>query len=335
MAPTDTLSCWDDVDTTQDNIDVQLLPSDTFNQQLWAINVALVYKIKDSSTGNILVLQGIHQMEKELPLFNRSRAEDWTFNDRWLYYKTCLYIPKPALLSKNYWQPSLSTYVWKYISGCVVCQAYKFLTHSTVPTITPLIFEGSCLFQNLSINLITNLPPVNGLDSVMVMVDHGLSKGVILAPCTKTVDTAGIAQLFFKHIFKQFELHKKVMSDWGPQFTLAFSRELARLLQYDIALSSAYHSQTDGEMECYNQELKTYLCIFCKGQLQKWLELLLMAEFAHNTAVYLVTGKSPFSLMMGCKLQSYPPLERPFFQLLSSDSTKLRMYGRKLKLHTN
>ena len=125
------------------------------------------------------------------------------------------------------------------------------------------------------------------------------------------------------------------MSDCGLQFTSAFARELTRLLQYDIALSSAYHSQTDGEMECYNQELKTYLCIFCKGQLQKWLELLLMAEFAHTTAVYLVTGKSPFPLMMGCKLQSYPPLERPFFQLLSSDSTKLRMYGRKLKLHTN
>ena len=42
-------------------------------------------------------------------------------------------------------------------------------------------------------DLITDLLLVNGLNSVMVVVDHGLNKGVILAPCTKTVDTAGIS----------------------------------------------------------------------------------------------------------------------------------------------
>ena len=88
------------------------------------------------------------------------------------------------------------------------------------------------------------------------------------------------------------------MSDCGPQFVSAFTRELARLLQYDIALSSAYHPQIDREMDCYNQELETYLCIFCERQPQKWLELLLMAEFAHNTAIHSVTSKSPFSIIM-------------------------------------
>ena len=81
MAYTDALSCRDAVDTTQGNIDIQLLPPDTFDQQLWALDVALVDKIKDSSSSDPLVLQAVHQMEKELPLFNRSKAEDWTFDD--------------------------------------------------------------------------------------------------------------------------------------------------------------------------------------------------------------------------------------------------------------
>ena len=76
MAPTDALSRRDNVDTTQDNTDVQLLPPDAFNQQLQAIDITLVDKIKDSSSSNPLVLQVIHQMEKELPVFNRSKAED-------------------------------------------------------------------------------------------------------------------------------------------------------------------------------------------------------------------------------------------------------------------
>ena len=184
------------------------------------------------------------------------------------------------------------------------------------PSHHPPCLQGSCPFQNLSVDLITNLLPVNGLDSVMVMVDHGLSKGVILAPCTKTVDAAGIAQLFFNHVFKQFELHKKVMSDYGLQFTSAFARELARLLQYDIALFLAYHPQINKETECYNQELETYLHIFCKGQPQKWLELLPMAEFAHNAAIHSVTGKFPFSLIMGYEPRSYPSLGKTFLPAL-------------------
>ena len=35
-------------------------------------------------------------------------------------------------------------------------------------------------------DLITALPPADGHDSILVMVDQGLLKGVILIPCSKT-----------------------------------------------------------------------------------------------------------------------------------------------------
>ena len=77
----------------------------------------------------------------------------------------------------------------------------------------------------------------------MVVVDHGLMKGVILAPCSKTVDAAGIAQLFFDFIFKWFGLHNTLISDRGPQFASAFTKELACLLKYDVHLSTAYQDR--------------------------------------------------------------------------------------------
>ena len=46
-----------------------------------------------------------------------------------------------------------------------------------------------------SLDLITNLPTVNRYDSILVVVDQGLSKGVILSPCTKTITWEGIAEL--------------------------------------------------------------------------------------------------------------------------------------------
>ena len=74
--------------------------------------------------------------------------------------------------------------------------------------------------------------------------------------------------------------------------------------------------QTDREMKWYNQELETYLHIFCKEQPQKWLELLPMAKFTHNTAVYLVTSKSTFFLIMGYEPWSYPPLKKTLLPAL-------------------
>ena len=94
-----------------------------------------------------------------------------------------------------------------------------------------------------------DLPPSNGHDSLMVVVDHGLMKGVILIPCSKTIDAAEVAKFFLHHVFKWFSLHDSLISDRGPQFVSAFARELGRLLQYNIKLSTAYHPQTDGQTE--------------------------------------------------------------------------------------
>ena len=59
MASTDALSHQDDVDTTHDNMNVQLIPTDAFDQQLQAIDVALANKIKDFSSSDPLVLRAV------------------------------------------------------------------------------------------------------------------------------------------------------------------------------------------------------------------------------------------------------------------------------------
>jgi len=61
------------------------------------------------------------------------------------------------------------------------------------------------------------------------------------------------------NVWKRFGLPRKLISDRGPQFTAAFTRDLCSLLNIDQALSTAYHPQSDGQTERVNQELKQYL----------------------------------------------------------------------------
>ena len=81
------------------------------------------------------------------------------------------------------------------------------------------------------------------------MVDHGLTKGVILCPMKKTITVEGVATLFFHKVFLHFGLYDKVIYNRGSQFTLAFTKKLEKLFNYDLSLSTAYHPQLDGEME--------------------------------------------------------------------------------------
>jgi hypothetical protein len=90
---------------------------------------------------------------------------------------------------------------------------------------------------------------LDSFDSLLIVVNHGLTKGVILCPTKKTITTEGVAALFFHNVFLRFGLFDKVISDQGPQFASSFAQELGKLLKYDLSLSTTYHPQTDGETE--------------------------------------------------------------------------------------
>ena len=118
-----------------------------------------------------------------------------------------------------------------------------------MPTLSPLPSSCTRPFQQLSVDLVTGLPPSHSFDLLLVMVDHGLSKGVILILCNKDIDAKRVAELFFKHVFLCFGLHDHLISDHRPQFASAFAMELACILGYNVKLSTAYHPQTNGETE--------------------------------------------------------------------------------------
>ena len=100
-----------------------------------------------------------------------------------------------------------------------------------------------------------DLPPVDGSDALLVVVDQSLLKGVILCPTTKTVDMDGIGELLHENLYKRFGLPDKMLSDRGPQFAAKAFRAMLNRLGINSVLSTAYHPQTDRTTERVNQEI--------------------------------------------------------------------------------
>ena len=95
-------------------------------------------------------------------------------------------------------------------------------------------------------DLITDLPPVDGYDSIFVMVDRGNTKRAILIPTIKTLTQEGAGQLLLDNLYKRFGLPDKMLSDGGPQLVAMAFRELLKLLGIKSNLMMAYHPQTNG-----------------------------------------------------------------------------------------
>jgi len=72
----------------------------------------------------------------------------------------------------------------------------------------------------------------------------------------------GLVRLFRDNVWKLYRLPESIILDRGPQFTAGLIRELNRILGIKSKISTAFHPQTDGQMERVNQELEQYLRMF-------------------------------------------------------------------------
>ena len=97
-----------------------------------------------------------------------------------------------------------------------------------------------------------------------------------------------------------------MISDRDPKFASRLYQELGKLLGIKLAMSTAYHPQTDGETERVNQELEVYLRVFCSNNPETWKQFLATAEFAHNQKFHSAVKNTPFYLMMGSHPRAIP-----------------------------
>ena len=128
-------------------------------------------------------------------------------------------------------------------------------------------------WQVISVDMIRELPDLKGYNAILVVVDH-LSKWIHAVPTVTSLDSAGVAWLFLKHVWCHHRLLEEVISDCGPAFVSNFSHKLTALLGVKLTPSTSYHPQTDGQMEHVNQEIEAYLQVFISHHQDDWADWL-------------------------------------------------------------
>ena len=167
-------------------------------------------------------------LHKQLPSPMHTALSDWSLMDGQITYKGKVYVPTNTelrkeiitsfhnsllarhpgffktlhLIKEHYWWPGLTVFLKKYIDGCAICQQMKPNMHPTVAPLMPIKSHTHRPFQQITMDFIMDLPISDRFDSIFVMVDQGLSKGVILIPCNKTVTALQTTNLLIREVFK-------------------------------------------------------------------------------------------------------------------------------------
>ncbi len=83
-------------------------------------------------------------------------------------------------------------------------------------------------FETIALDFITKLPVSQGYDSILTVTDHDCTKAAVFIPCKESMTAEETAGLIVQHIFPQFGLPLKFISDRDLKFTSRFVRGLCK-----------------------------------------------------------------------------------------------------------
>ncbi|GJP44986.1 hypothetical protein CLOM_g4375, partial [Closterium sp. NIES-68] len=166
-------------------------------------------------------------------------------------------LSRPAHVAAIQYWPHIAEDVQKFVTPCDTCQRMKSSKQKKAGLLQPLPVPEQP-WQVVSLDFITGLPPTSsGHDAILVVIDKFSKMGHFI-PTHTTARTEETAQLFIRYIISQHGIPTTLISDRDPKFTSKFWKELMSLLGTKLAMSSAYHPQTDGQTERLKDEISKW-----------------------------------------------------------------------------
>ncbi|MBW0556523.1 hypothetical protein O181_096238 [Austropuccinia psidii MF-1] len=198
------------------------------------------------------------------------------------------------------WWPKWEQELSEYIKTCERCKKEN-KKHGKKYGLLQHIEEPKHPWETINMDWVTGLVPggkENSNDFLIIV--YRFSKSVRCLPYQKKDTEMDTALLFWNNIIYTCGVPKIIISDRDPKFTSEFWTNLYEMLGTKLALSTAYHPQTDGLAERMIQTMEEIIRRLCaygidykdhEEYTHNWVNLLPEVQLAYNTSKHLNAGK--------------------------------------------
>lgn len=171
------------------------------------------------------------------------------------------------LASQFFWK-GMHSEIHKFVQECIVCQQAKNLTTPPSGLLQSLPIPKQ-IWEEIAMDFICGLPNSKGFSVIMVVVDQ-LSKYDHFMLLNRDFSSITVAEVFIHSVLKLHRLPRSIVCDRDKVFTSHFWQHLFSKMGTSIQMSTAYHSQSDGQTEALNKCLETYLRCFTSVHHGNW-----------------------------------------------------------------
>ncbi|GKC86540.1 hypothetical protein Tco_1147189 [Tanacetum coccineum] len=165
-------------------------------------------------------------------------------------------------MKKLYWWPNMKADITTYVSKCLTYAKVK-AEHQRPSGLLVQPEIPQWKWDNITIDFVTKLP-----------------------------------KMYLKEVVTRYEIPVSIICDRDPRFASNFWRSLQKALGTILDMSTAYHSQTDGQSERSTQTLKDMLraCVIDFGN--GWVRHLPLVEFSYNNSYHASIKATPFEVYL-------------------------------------
>ena len=162
----------------------------------------------------------------------------------------------PERLHPWYYWPGMASEVHLWVAECAVYNQQRSSPASSRAPMNSITVSQP--MELWAMDIVGPLPvTAQGHQYILVMSDH-FTKWVEAVPLANQ-NTETLARAFVENVVARHGVPVKLLTDQGSNLESELIKEVFRILDVHKLRTSAYHPQTDGQVERFNRTLKTII----------------------------------------------------------------------------
>jgi len=198
-------------------------------------------------------------------------------------------------MRKAYYWPSMVTDIHTTIGKCTTCAQNRLALRRHTTPLT--LFPATEPLTELSVDIFGPIPASKKGNRFILAITVRFAE---LHKCValQRITAMSVASAIIDAWVSAYGLPDRILSDRGLQFMSNFFIAVTITLGIETVRTTAYHPQTNGQVERYNRTMATQLRQYVADGPSRWDELLPEITMAYNSQPHLSTGIAPFDLVI-------------------------------------